>query len=357
MRFIIMLLLTFITLKAQNIYVTGSIGSKERDELFLFLKEINSEGPFYAKELVYLYSSTNEHILRFQKEQWVNDSIIERWLDTRPTSLYSRSLDNPSTNIKSIEYPEAEINQIQSRLKERVFSITSKESQKHERQVLLIGSYPSEFISGKSSVHYSWGNLRSAIGLYNKKKLPVDIVIVFTNKKWKNINSLTMPEIRDPSRNKRFVTMCTRTAQNQNGDKSVTPYYTFKFTCSPEDLPKVRMDIRFLNDGGSGTLDNLIPIENGLLVGKSSNVEIDSFSNGYCVRIPIPALFSGESGDICQADGNHNFQMRLKLVELDVELAQSQGYNLERIGEWVVVKFFSPPDGIMYYLSECECKR
>ena len=291
-----------------------------------------------------MYSSTNEHIIRFQKEQWVNDSIVEHWLDTRPTSLLSRSLDNPSTNIKPIEYPEAEINQIQARLKERVFGIASKETSKRERQVLLIGSYPSEFISGKSSVHYSWGNLRSAIGLYNKKKLPVDIVIVFTNKKWKHINLLTMPEIRDPSRNKRFVTMCK---------KGSVAYYTFKFTCTPEDLPKVRLDIGFVNDGGSGTLDNLIPMSNEAL----SKFELDSFANGYCARILIPELFSGEFGDICQADGNHNFHMRLNLCETDDDLAEMQGYPLQRNGNWVNVKFFSPPDGNMGYLSECECER
>lgn len=348
MRFIIILFLSFLTLKAQNIYVTGSIGSKERDELFKFLREINSEGPLYAKELVYFYSSTNEHILRFQKEQWVNDSIVEHWLDTRPTSLLSRSLDSPSTNIKPIEYPEAEINQIQSRLKERVFGIASKESQKRQRQVLLIGSYPTDYISGKSSVHYSWGNLRSAIGLYNKKKLPVDIVIVFTNKKWKNINSLTMPEIRDPSQNKRFFTMCI---------KDYTPYYTFKFTCSPEDLPKVRLEIKFVNDGGTDTPDNLNPQNNVELIGKNSVVELDTFGNGYCVRIPIPQLFTGAAGDICLADGNHNFKIRLNLFETDIELAEHQGFPLQRYGNWVGVKFFSPPEGNMGYLSECECER
>jgi len=349
MRFIIMLFLSSLTLKAQNIYVTGSIGSKERDDLFQFLRDINSEGPLYAKELVYLYSSTNEHSVRFQKEQWVHDSIIERWLDNRPTSLLSRSLDNEGKIMRAIEYPEPEINQIQSRLKERVFNNVSKESQKRERQLLLIGTYPSEFISGKSSIHYSWGNLRSAIGLYNKKKLPIDIVIVFANKKWQSINSLTMPEIRDPSRYKRFVTMCKKQVQN-------SAYYTVKFTCSPEDLPKVTMDIQFLNDGGSGTFNNLTPTENYFLY-NNSGVELDTFPNGYCARFNIPQLFTGQTGDVCLADGNHNFQMRLNLHEMDVDLASRFGYPLKREGKWVGVKFFSPPEGNMIYVSECECER
>ncbi len=348
MRFIIILFMSFLTLKGQNIYVTGSIGENEGSELRRFLKEINAEDPLYARELVYLYSSTNEHTIRFQKEQWVNDSIIDYWLNTRPKSLLSRSLDNTITDKKPIEYPDAEINQIQFRLKERVFDNVSKESQKRERQLLFIGTYPSEFISGKSSIHYSWGNLRSAIGRYNKKKLPIDIVIVFANKKWQNINSLVMPELRDPSLNKRFVTMCK---------KGGVAYYTVKFTCSPEDLSKVRMDIQFLNDGGSGTDINFNPIKDAFLDGTSTNVALDTFSNGYCARFLVPTLFSGQVGDICRADGNHNFQMRLNLNETDVELAKRFGYPLHRDGQWVSVKFFSPPDGNMNLLSECECER
>jgi hypothetical protein len=352
MRFTIIWCLIFLNLKAQNIYVTGSIGEKEGTELLRFLKEINAEEPLYSRELVYLYSGTNEHAIRFQKEQWVNDSIILHWLYTRPTTLLSGSLDNTGAVKRPIEYPDSEINQIQFRLKERVFDNVSKESKKRERQLLLFGNYPSEFISGKSSIHYSWGNLRSAMGLYNKKKLPIDIVIVFANKKWKDINSLAMPVIRDPSWNKRLVTMCKKKGQNAE----TTAYYTVKFTCSPEDLPKVTMDIQFLNDGGTGTFNNLKTTENYFLY-NNTGVELDTFPNGYCARFNIPQLFTGNKGDICLADGNHNFQMRLNLHEMDVELATRFGYPLKRDGNWVGVKFFSPPEGNMGYLSECECER
>lgn len=369
MRYILIWFFGTVNLFAQNIYIMGSIDPKQRDDLFSFLKEINADQPLFGKELVYLYSGQNDHAIRFLKEQWIQDSTIERWLDTRPKSVYTGSLPTPSTKITPIDYPEAEINVVQNRFNRHFNNVPSKENKKRKRHLLtLIKSNPDDKPISNAVTHTSWPDLISALESYNKRKLPVDIFIVFDNKIWNNIDSTDLPILVDPSPAKRLVGMCkVPNSRKQLNDDEANVYFTFKFKCAAENLKKVRMDIEFLDVGDpaddikgkvleSGSI--FVPFNDVVLEGDDSQVEIENLRDGYvCVKVQFGRLFSAKTGDICLTDGSHNYRMRLNLVESDLELAQNQKLPERLDGKWVTIKFFSPPEGSKKHLSICECKK